>query len=117
MSFKVGSHKKDFPFSQYQGYNKDSKDKANFFVQYEIPNNFIEKYPIHFCINAPGDLVVFHKRMVHSSNMNKSSEYSFALVMRTWTPIDDLTLSGDISAKPYISDLGSPGLIVSPEYE
>ena len=55
--------------------------------------------------------------MVHSSNINRSSEFSFALVMRIWTPIDDLTLSGDISAKPYSNDLGSPGLIVSPNYD
>ncbi len=35
MSFKVKSHEKDFPFIDYQGYNKDTQNKPNHFIQYE----------------------------------------------------------------------------------
>ncbi len=116
MSFKVGSHKKDFPFSQYQGYDKDSQNKSNYFVQNEIPSNLLKDYKEHFCINSPGDLIVFNRSLVHTSNMNISNEYSFALVMRVWNPSDDLTLSGNIAATPYGNDKGRSGLIVSSDF-
>lgn len=113
MSFKVGSHLRDFPFSEYSGYNKDSEGKSNHFLQYEIPECLLQKYPIHWCVNQPGDLVVFHRNTVHTSNLNKSELYSFALVLRAWDPSEDLTLSGSAAAKPYKDDLGRADLVVA----
>ena len=117
MSFKEQSHKKTFPFTQYIGYDKESKGKKNHFIQYEIPNNFLDEFSEHFCINEPGDLIVFHKNLVHKSNLNKSERYSFALVMRVWTPLDDLTFSGKMGIRPYDEDFfGSPEIEVSKIY-
>jgi ectoine hydroxylase-related dioxygenase (phytanoyl-CoA dioxygenase family) len=112
MSFKKGSHKRDFPFSDYQGYNKDTQSKSNFFVQYEIPPNLLTKYKEYWCEVNPSDLVIFHKNMVHTSNQNFSKKYSVAVVARIWDPTDDLTLSGSIAATPYGGNVGRPNLVV-----
>ena len=116
MSFKEKSHLKDFPFADYQGYNKDSKDKSNYFIQYEIPQNFLDEYEEYFCVAAPGDLYVFHKNLAHRSNANTSNKYSVAIVARVWDPSDDLTLSGNMQATPYGGNIGRPNLIVDPRF-
>lgn len=112
MSFKEGSHRRDFPFSDYQGYNKDTQSKSNFFTQYEIPSNLLTEYKEHWCVVNPSDLVIFHKNMVHTSNQNFSKNYSIAVVARIWDPTDDLTLSGSIAATPYGGNIGRPNLMV-----
>ena len=114
MSFKEKSHLKDFPFADYQGYNKDSKDKSNYFIQYEIPANFLDEYNERFCVASPGDLYVFHKNLVHRSNANNTDRYSVAIVARVWDPSDDLTLSGTMHATPYGGNIGRPDLLVDP---
>lgn len=115
MSFKVGSHKRDFPFSEYQGYDRDTLGKPNHFVQYEIPEAFVADYPEHVCEAKRGDAILFHRRMVHRSNPNTTDRYSFALVARIYDPSDDLTISGHMAAKPYAGDIGRPGLCVRPD--
>lgn len=112
MSFKEGSHKRDFPFSDYQGYNKDTQNKSNFFIQYEIPPNLLSEYKEHWCEVNPKDLIIFHKNMVHTSNQNTSKKYSVAVVARVWDPTDDLTLSGSMAATPYGGNIGRSNLIV-----
>lgn len=113
MSFKQCSHKVDFPFAEYQGYNKDSHNKANHFIQYEIPPNLLGGYSEHWCETNPGDLVVFHRSLVHTSNQNLSDDYSVAVVARVWDPSDDLTLSGSMAATPYGGNIGRPNLVVN----
>lgn len=112
MSFKEGSHKQNFPFSDYQGYGKDSENKANHFIQYEIPSNLLSDYKEHWCEANPGDLVLFHKNMVHTSNQNLSDRFSVAVVARVWDPTDDLTLSGSMAATPYGGNVGRANLVV-----
>lgn len=112
MSFKIKSHKKDFPFVDYQGFNKDTQNKSNFFIQYEIPQNFVDEYDEHLCNTERGDLVIFNRSLVHRSNNNVSPNYSFAGIARVWDPTDDLTLSGDLEAQPYGKNIGRPNLIV-----
>jgi hypothetical protein len=114
MSFKIASHKSDFPFSDYQGFNRNSQNMANYFVQYEIPSNFLDKFGEHWCETERGDLVIFDRSLVHRSNQNLSNSYSVALVARVWDPTDDLTLSGDIAATPYGGNIGRSNLNVEP---
>lgn len=114
MSFKQGSHKVDFPFAEYQGYNKDSQNKANHFIQYEVPKNMLTQYEEHWCETTPGDLVVFHRGLVHTSNQNVTDKYSVAVIARVWDPTDDLTLSGSVAVTPYGGNVGRPNLVVSP---
>ena len=114
MSFKARSHKRDFHFVEYQGYNKDTQNKSNHFIQYEIPSNFLENYEEYYCKTSPGDLVIFHKNLVHTSNHNTSDKYSVAVVARVWDPSDDLTLSGSLAATPYGGNIGRPNLVVNP---
>lgn len=115
MSFKVGSHKRTYPFSEYQGYNRDTQGKANYFIQYEIPENFVSEFEEHYVEAERGDLVIFHSNLVHRSNANPSDKYSFAGVARIWNPTDDLTLAGSLTATPYGHDSGRPGLFVNCE--
>jgi hypothetical protein len=114
MSFKLGSHKFDFPYSDYRGYDSDSLNKSNHYIQYEIPENFLENHMEFFCEVDRGDIIIFDKSLVHKSNANKTDEWSYAAVARVWSPIDDLTLSGNIEATPYGGNIGRPGLIVNP---
>jgi len=114
MSFKEKTHLRDFPFSDYQGYNNDTKNKSNFFIQYEIPPNLLEKYKEHYCDASPTDLIIFDRRLVHTSNQNISDKYSVAVVARVWDPTDDLTLTGSITALPYGGNIGRSNLIVDP---
>lgn len=116
MSFRLGSHKRDFPFSEYQGYDRDTLGKPNHFVQYEIPDNLVADYPEHVCEAKRGDAILFHRRMVHRSNVNTTDRYSFALVARIWTPEDDLSITGNMAATPYGGDIGRPGLVVRPDF-
>ena len=112
MSFKINSHKRDFPFSDYQGYNKDTQNKSNYFIQYEIPSNLLVEYKEHWCEVHPKDLIIFHRNMVHTSNQNTSKKYSVAVVARVWDPTDDLTISGSMAATPYGGNIGRPNLVV-----
>ncbi len=114
MSFKIASHTSDFPFSDYQGFNRNSQNSANYFVQYEIPSNFLDQFSEHWCETRRGDLVIFDRNLVHRSNQNLSDSYSVALVARVWDPTDDLTLSGDIAATPYGGNIGRSNLNVTP---
>jgi ectoine hydroxylase-related dioxygenase (phytanoyl-CoA dioxygenase family) len=113
MSFKVGSHKRDFPFSDYQGYSKDTQGKANHFTQLEIPSNLLAGFEEYWCEVGPKDLVIFHKNMVHTSNQNTSNKYSIAVVARFWDPTDDLTISGAMGVTPYSENSGRSNLIVN----
>ena len=112
MSFKEKSHNKDFPFSDYQGYNQDTQNHSNYFVQYEIPSNLLQDYKEHLCEVKPTDMIVFHKNLVHTSNQNISEKYSIAVVARAWDPTDDLTITGSLNATPYGGNLGRPNLFV-----
>lgn len=106
MSVKLGSHKKDWPFAEYQ-------EGQNAFRQFEVPENFVSEYPEHFCESKRGDLIIFDRNLIHRSNPNTSDKYSFACVVRAWTPEDDLTLSGDFDVAPYSGkDYARPGLVV-----
>lgn len=97
MSLKVGSHTKHYDRpAPYQGYNKNTEGKANHFIQFDIPENFHEEFPEHVCETEPGDLVIFDRNLVHTSNANQTKRHSFACVARVWTPKDDLTLAGHI---------------------
>jgi len=112
MSFRERTHLRDFPFSDYQGYNKDTQNKSNYFIQYEIPENLVKDYKEHLCEVNRGDLIVFHQNLVHRSNQNTSKRYSVAAVARIWDPTDDLTISGSMAATPYGGNVGRPNLVV-----
>jgi len=114
MSFKERSHKHTFPFVEYQGYTSKS-EKKNSFVQLEIPSNFLTDFSEHWCEANPGDLIVFHKNLAHTSNANTSPNYSAALVARIWDPSEDLTLSGDLACTPYGGNIGRQNLVVNPQ--
>lgn len=107
------SHKKHWDFAEYTGFNKDSQDKKNHFVQYEIPESWLTQYRPHVCKSDPGDAIIFDRNLVHRSCENESQRISFAVVARVWTPEDDLTLSGNLAATPYGGDLGRANLVVA----
>jgi hypothetical protein len=117
MTIMPKSHKKTWDsasFAEYVGYNKDTENNKNTFKQYEIPANFLENYEAYDCVSERGDLILFDRNLVHTSNANTSSEISFAVVVRVWDPTDDLTLSGNMEATAYGGNIGRADLMVAP---
>ena len=90
MSFKEGTHKCDFPFNEH-------KDGVDHLTQLDISNSILEDYKEFFCEVSMTDIVIFDRNLVHRSNHNSSKNFSYASVLRVWTPLDDLTTRGDFS--------------------
>ncbi len=105
MLVKPGSHREHWEFAEYT-----SGDHA--VVQYEVPEPWLNTYATHVCAAARGDLIVFDRNLIHKSGVNQTEDYAFAIVARAWSPIDDLTLSGNMAATPYGGDIGRSGLMV-----
>lgn len=106
MHVKPFTHKKLWDFAEY-----DSGPGT--FVQYEIPERHVDRFESRVCESKRGDLILFHRNLVHRSAVNESNDYAFAIVARAWCPVDDLTLSGDMATKPYKNDIGRAGLVVN----
>ncbi len=115
MYIKKKSHLiKELPFNEYQGFDKSSENKKNHFIQYEVPENFIKKLKTYKANLSVNDLLIFDRKAVHTSTINKSNKYSFAAVFRVWDISKDLTISGDLAVKPYQNyGNGRPDLIVN----
>jgi hypothetical protein len=107
MFIKEKSHLlNDIPFNEYQGYNKSSENKKNHFTQYEVPENFVKHLKTFRSNINVGDMLIFHRKAVHTSTPNLSKKYSFATVFRVWDFSKDLTMSGDLAVSPY-RDIGN----------
>lgn len=107
MFIKEKSHLlNDLPFNEYQGYDKSSENKKNHFIQYEVPENFVKHLKTFKSNLNVGDLLVFHRKSVHTSTPNLSKKYSFAVVFRVWDISKDLTISGNLGVSPY-RDVGN----------
>ena len=106
----------DLPFNEYQGYEKKTENEKNHFVQYEIPENFVKNHKTYKAKLNVGDLLVFHRKAVHTSTQNRSNDYTFAVVFRIWDMSKDLTINGNLSVFSYKdSNNGRPNLIVDTE--
>ena len=102
MFIKEKSHLlNDLPFNEYQGFDKSSENKKNHFIQYEVPENFVKNLKTFKSNLNVGDLLVFHRKSIHTSTPNLSKKYSFAIVFRVWDISKDLTMSGDLAVSPY----------------
>ena len=107
MFIKEKSHLlNDLPFNEYQGFDKSSENKKNHFIQYEVPENFVKNLKTFKSNVNVGDLLVFHRKSIHTSTPNLSKKYSFAIVFRVWDISKDLTMSGDLAVSPY-RDVGN----------
>jgi len=107
MFIKEKSHLlNDLPFNEYQGFDKSSENKKNHFIQYEVPENFVKDLKTFKSDLNVGDLLVFHRKSIHTSTPNLSKKYSFAIVFRVWDISKDLTMSGDLAVSPY-RDVGN----------
>jgi len=107
MFIKEKSHLlNDLPFNEYQGYDKSSENKKNHFIQYEVPENFVKHLKTFKSNLNVGDLLVFHRKSIHTSTPNLSKKYSFAVVFRVWDMSKDLTISGNLAVSPY-RDVGN----------
>jgi hypothetical protein len=114
MYIKKKSHLlQDLPFNEYQGFDKNSENKKNHFVQYEVPSNFVDNLETYKAELDVGDLLIFHRKSVHTSTYNYSKKYSFAAVFRIWDMSKDLTINGSLGVQSY-KDAGNgrPDLLV-----
>src|SRR6056300_958814 len=107
MFIKEKSHLlNDLPFNEYIGYDKSSENKKNHFTQLEVTENFVKHLKTFKSNLNVGDLLVFHRKSVHTSTPNFSKKYSFAVVFRVWDISKDLTISGNLDVSPYL-DVGN----------
>ncbi len=114
MRLKLKSHlMEDIGFNEYTGYDKISENKKNHFVQYEVPEVFHANYQEFVCEYNLGDLVIFKRNLLHTSNANITEKPSYALVYRIWENSMDLTLSGDFAIRPYSGSDGAPNIKLS----
>jgi ectoine hydroxylase-related dioxygenase (phytanoyl-CoA dioxygenase family) len=98
-------------FIEYQGYDKETENKKNHFIQYEIPESELTEYEKIPVIAKRGDIVFFHRSMVHAGTVISSATASYASVMRIFDYGNDLTLSGDYATQPYKDQGGLSELI------
>lgn len=107
MFIKEKSHLlNDLPFNEYQGYDKSSENKKNHYTQYEVPENFVKHLKTFKSNLNVGDLLVFHRKSIHTSTPNLSKKYSFAVVFRVLDISKDLTINGNLDVSPY-RDVGN----------
>lgn len=112
MYMAESSHKERFPFVEYTGYSSAEKGKPNQLTQREIPEYLVEKYKKVPALAKPGDVVLFHHSLVHTSSANESKDISFAGVIKVWEVSKDFSLSGNIGALPYGGDYGRAELVI-----
>lgn len=88
-------------FVEYQGYDRESENKKNHFIQYEIPEVELSEYEKIPLIVKRRDIVFFHRALAHTSTFNQSDLPSYASVIRIFDYGNDLTLSGDPAVQCY----------------
>lgn len=94
------SHNKQYSFYEYYGYNNIGKKDQNL-LQYEIPKNEIKEFK-EIKIDAQiGDVLFFHKNLVHKSNVNNSIKTSYFFNCRYFDISNDLTFSSNLNIRPY----------------
>ena len=97
MKIAYGSHKKEYPFLEYQ------KDKFSSHQQ-QVPEVYLKNLKKnHLKLNF-GDVSFMHSNTVHSSTTNKTKTFSMALVFKYWDISRDYTLSAKIDQKYYSND-------------
>ena len=112
MLMRRGSHhRRDFDFIYYMGYDKESIGEPNRLRQYEIPEYQLGEFETVPIDANRGDLVAFHKDLVHSSSINQTNAATFHTGIRIWDMCNDLTLSANLATAPHLDDLGRPGLM------
>jgi hypothetical protein len=110
MHMAIGSHKKFYPdFATYQGYDKETLNSANHFVQLEVPESDVSEFEKVAIEARRGDVVLFERNLIHSGSVNQSSKISYNGVMRVFDYREDLTLTGSPVVKP-TSDYARPGM-------
>lgn len=117
MTVWPGSHKKAWHTSEmveYVGYLPGEEKSRNAFKQLEVPRNFLTDWTETPCISNRGDIIIFDRNLIHSSNANVSDKMSFAIVCRVWDPSDDLTINGNMECEPYGGNQGRANLVVTP---
>lgn len=81
------------------------KTNTEGFTQYAIVDKRLDKYGSDYMELDVGDLLIFHANLVHASTTNQSVKPSFTTVSRIFDISKDLTLSSNLSVRPFGSDL------------
>lgn len=96
-----GSHKwEDLGFVEFRGPSLNAK-LANSFLQYRSIIEQEHQDSWEDLSLELGDIVIFHKDLIHSSTHNNSVNPAYALVGRVFDLSDDLTFSSKMAEKHY----------------
>lgn len=97
MKIAYGSHKREYPFLEYQ------KDKFSSHQQ-QVPEVYLKNFKKNYLKLNFGDVSFMHSNTVHASTTNKTKTFSMALVFKYWDISRDYTLSAKIDQKYYSND-------------
>ncbi|MGE4157735.1 MAG: phytanoyl-CoA dioxygenase family protein [Planctomycetota bacterium] len=109
-----GSHRREpWPFIEWRGHGEDTLGRKDHYLQYDVPESEIRGLP-GICVDAePGDVVFFHRNLLHRSELNESPHPTYIWVDRHFDLRADPTLSSNINIRPYSPEsvlAGRPGL-------
>ena len=77
MMVKKGSHKGNYTFNEYVGYENRNNAEKSAFHQLDIPEDEIKDFEAVKIEEERNSLVIFDKNMIHRSTVNKSNKCSF----------------------------------------
>lgn len=114
-----GSHLREpWPFIEWRGHEADTLGRKDHYLQYDVPESEIRGLP-GICVEAdPGDVVIFHRNLLHRSELNEGREPTYIWVDRHFDLRSDPTLSSNINIRPYSPEsvlAGRPGLYLKPK--
>lgn len=102
MSVLEGSHRERWMyFAEYYGFDRETEGNRDLNLQYEIPETELQGYRRVEIEADPGDLVAFAPQCVHRSNLNQSSQPSYALTVRVFDYRRDLTVAASWAERSY----------------
>jgi ectoine hydroxylase-related dioxygenase (phytanoyl-CoA dioxygenase family) len=109
MLIKKGSHKGNYTFNEFIGYEERDNHQKSAFHQLDVPDDEIEDYEVVEMNIKRNSLIIFNKNMIHRSTVNTSKKCSFAMVIRFFEYSKDLTLSHSHRIKPYTQEYINAG--------
>lgn len=113
ISLLQNSHKKNYPFYEYYGFNKIGKKDQNL-LQYEIPQKEIKNFKEIKVEANVRDVLFFDQNLVHKSNINTTNDISYFFNCRYFDISRDLTFSSNLNIRPYSEEskkFGRPNII------
>lgn len=101
------SHLDAHEFVEYRGHG-ERRDNTHY-TQYEVPREAVSRYAELALSADPGDVVLFDRNLLHSSEVNQSADIGYLFVNRYFDVSRDLTISANMNLRPYSAEAQAIG--------